>query len=285
MRINQEVALNPQGRGQMDKIKKYKWELIDKPGEFMEIEKGDLYIDMDYQRSKWSQGKINKYAASWSWVKCGTLTVAIRDDQWFVIDGATRKQAADKRSDIRSLPCMVYDLDNSVKSEALGFVGINSEKTGVATFDRFKALLVGGDKCAIGLNELIASTGHKPSPFEGVKNVSCLMTVWKLYKRNREVLAETWPLIAAVNAECKIRDIVVRGIFWAEIQARKHGMSLLKNPYMRLLIVKGGESCNSDIRREISIVGKGGSRIEANAIIKILNKAKGRSTKKLPLME
>lgn len=285
MPISQEVARNPGGRGFTDKIKKFGWTLTDKPGEFVEIDKEELYVDPTYQRSRWSQTKINRYAAAWSWVKCGTLTVAIRENQWFVIDGATRKQAADKRSDIRTLPCMVYDLDDSVKSEALGFVGINSEKTAVEVFDRFKAMLIGGDKCAIGLNALITSTGHKASPHGGIKNVSCLMTIWKLYKRDAELLAELWPTIADVNQECQIKDMFVRGMFWAEMQARKHGMSLLRNPYKTMLITKTGEYFNAEIRREIIIIGKGGARIEANAIIKALNKAKSKTAKKLPILE
>lgn len=95
------------GGSKIDKIKRYGWKLIDKQGEFMLIEKDELYVDPVYQRSNWNSKKVNDIASAWSWNRCGTLTVAIRDDKWWIIDGATRKLAADKRSDIKKLPCMV----------------------------------------------------------------------------------------------------------------------------------------------------------------------------------
>lgn len=268
----------------VDKIKRYKWKVIDRPGTFCEVPKSDLFVDVQYQRSRWNANKITSMAATWSWVACGTLTVAIRENKWWVIDGATRKLAADRRSDITKLPCMVYDLADSVADEAISFVGINNSKTAVASHDRFKALLVGQDECALGLNALFASTGHKASPHGGTKNISCLMTVWGLYKKNRALMTELWPLISDIHQECQIKE-TVKGIFWAEIHARKQGASLLRNPYKSLLIKLGGEFINSEVKREVAIVGRGGYRIEANAILKTLNKNKPRGAKRLDVIE
>ena len=276
---NEELA---QGK---DKIKRYNWKMIDKKGKFEEIEKEELYVDPDYQRSKWNSKKVIDMAARWSWVRCGALTVAIRDDKWWTIDGATRKLAADKRSDIKKLPCMVYDLDDSIPDEALSFVGINNSKTVVASHDRFRALIVGGDKCAVGLNGLFQSTGHKASVHGGIKTIACLMTIWKLYKKDEELLSEIWPLISDINQECQIRDAVVRSVFWTEVAARKQGMTLNSNPFRIFLIRKGGEFINAEARREVAIVGRGGARIEANALIKIINKQRMQGVTKINVME
>ena len=113
----------------VDKITRYKWQMTDKPGTFEEIEKEELFVDPSYQLSRLNARKIIDMAAAWSWVRCGALTIAIREDNWWIIDGATRKLAADKRSDIKKLPCMVYDLGDSVPEESLSFVGINNSKT------------------------------------------------------------------------------------------------------------------------------------------------------------
>lgn len=111
------------------------------------------------------------------------------------------------------------------------------------------------------------------------------MTIWKLYKKDKELMKEIWPLISDVNQDCPVKDNVVRSIFWTEVCARKAGTTLSDNPYRTFLIKKGGEFINEKIKREISIVGKGGPRIEANALIKALNKNKFRGVNKLRIME
>ena len=121
----------------MDNIRKYGWKVIDKPGEFYLIPKKDLFVDQEYQRMKINEQRINKFASNWSWIKCGVLTIAIRNDQWYVVDGQHRKLAADKRSDIKHLPCMVFEL-NDISEEAEAFVSINSSKTNVSGYDNRK---------------------------------------------------------------------------------------------------------------------------------------------------
>jgi hypothetical protein len=280
-----EMAPTPGGKA-VDKIKKFNWGKIkDSKGVFEEIDKSELYVDPVYQRSKWNSKKVNDIAAQWSWKSCGTLHVAIRNDSWWVFDGATRKLAADKRSDIKKLPCMVYDLDNDIAEEAGAFVAINNSKTVVASHDRFKALLVANDLCAVGLNGLFQSTGHKPGVHGGIKVIACLMTIWKLYKRDRQLLSEIWPLISDVNQECPIKDAVARSIFWTEVCARKAGTTLMDNPYRAFLIKRGGEFINAEIKREVTIIGRGGPRIEANALIKMLNKNKFKGVSKIKVME
>lgn len=284
-----EVVYGPKGSkvgAPIDKIKKYGWAKIkDKPGSFEWIDKSELFTDLQYQRSKRTEKKINDIASNWSWVTCGTLIVVIRDDKWWVVDGGTRKLAADKRSDIKKLPCMVYDLDDDLSQEAGAFVRINDSRTAVASHDRFKALIVYGDECAIGLNKLFESTGHKAGFHGGIKTIACLMTVWKLYKKDKQLLSDMWPLISDVNEECPVRDSVARSIFWAEFSARKSGLTLAENPYRTYLIKAGGEYLNKEIRKEVAIVGRGGPRVEANALIKLINKQKTKGKAKIGLLE
>jgi hypothetical protein len=279
------VVVMPNNGVEVDKIKRFNWKMTDRCGKFYEIEKEELFIDPIYQRSKWNAKKVNAIAAAWSWVRCGTLTVAIRDNKWWVVDGATRKLAADTRSDIKKLPCMVHELADSIADEALSFVGINNSKTTVASCDRFKALIVGREDSAVGLERLFQSTGHRAAMRGGIKSIACLMTIWNLYQRRPQLVTDLWPLIAAVNEECHIKDTVFKAIFWAETVVRKQNLSLLQAPYRSFIVLLGGERINTEIKREAMIVGRGGMRVETNAFIKLINKKRIKGKEKIALME
>jgi hypothetical protein len=115
-----------------DKLSHYKWKTKNNQGEFVMIDKNELFVDHAYQRDKINEVRINAIASDWDWVMCGALSVSERDGKLWVMDGQHRKLAADKRSDIKMLPCMVFDLDSQQK-EAGAFVGLNSQKTAVSS--------------------------------------------------------------------------------------------------------------------------------------------------------
>lgn len=267
----------------VDKIKRYKWNVLDRVGSFEWIDKNDLSIDHDYQREKINASRVTDFAANWSWFECGVLIVAILNDEWFVVDGQHRKLAADRRSDIQKLPCMIFEADKA--QSAMSFFRINTHKTNMSGFDKFRALLVAGDETAIGLEKLLGSTGHKAANSNGVKAVNCLMTVWGLFKRDRRLLCDLWPLITDVNQDCQVVDSVIRSIYWAEISARKSKQSLTVNPIRTFLIKSGGLFIASEIKKEIAIVGRGGARIEANALIKLINKQRSVCRNKIDLCD
>jgi hypothetical protein len=144
---------------------------------------------------------------------------------------------------------------------------------------------VGGDQSAVGLNTLFHSTGHKAAMRGGIKSIACLMTIWKLYQKNEQLLSEIWPLISDVNEECHVKDVVVRSLFWTEVAARKQGMTLNQHPFRTFLIKHGGEAINREVRRETTIVGRGGARIEANALIKLLIRKRIKGKERIKVME
>lgn len=266
------------------KVDMFNWKILDKPGEFMWIDKGELSVNHEYQREKISVWRVNEFAANWSWVKCGVLIVVIRNDEWFVVDGQHRKIGADKRSDIKKLPCMVYELE-TVAKEALAFVAINTSKSVVGSFDKFRALLVGKDETAIGMNDMLKATGHYYANSGGTKGVGCIMTIWGLYKRDKKLVKELWPLIADVNQGCAVTMEVVKSIYGAERQARIVKQTLLTSPIRPFLIKCGGEYIGAELKKEVNITGMGGSRIIVNALIKLINKQRSLLKIKLPLVE
>lgn len=76
------------------------------PGEFRMIDKAALNID---QRNQISESHVQSIANHWSWTAIGMILVSEQaDGTLLVLDGQQRKMAADKRSDIQNLPCLVF---------------------------------------------------------------------------------------------------------------------------------------------------------------------------------
>lgn len=60
----------------------------------------------------------------------------------------------------------------------------------------------------------------------------------------------------------------------AECNLRKQNRTLLGKPFEPILIKLGPDVINAAISKELMILGGGGSRVEANALLKLLNKQK-----------
>src|SRR5512134_3578070 len=132
----------------LDKVARYNWTIRNAPGEFLMIPKTELEVDPAYQRNKINQRRVDTLTRTWDWIACGCLVVALRDDNtWFVMDGQHRKLAADQRSDIRELPCLVFET-TSRRQEAVSFLAINQGRVGVGSLDRYRAQLLSGDTTA-----------------------------------------------------------------------------------------------------------------------------------------
>ena len=265
-----------------DKWKRFGWNDIGKPGEFMMCDKTELYIDHGYQRDRIGQDKINEMAASWDWVACGCLCVAVRNGKWYVIDGQHRKMAADKRSDIKDLPCLVFELE-SRSHEAQAFVDLNSSKTAVDGVDRFKAMVVAGDQTAKGLKELLDQSGRVAAAFPSPRTVACIVLLWKRYRKDAEMFARVWKLICEMAIGQQVNNPIVRSVWWAECRASEQNKSLCNEPYRTALVNAGVNIIKSEVERERAIVGVGGARVEGAALVKWLNRQKLGHAAKLSL--
>ena len=158
----------------LDKVTRYNWTVRNAPGEFLMIPKTELEVDSAYQRNKINQRRVDTLTRAWDWIACGCLVVALRDDnKWFVMDGQHRKLAADQRSDIRELPCLVFET-TSRREEAVSFLAINQGRVGVGSLDRYRAQLLSGDKTAYAVESLLKSTGHRAGDTPSARTVSCV---------------------------------------------------------------------------------------------------------------
>lgn len=146
---NQEVT--PKGA---DKVTRYGWQVSSEPGEFRMIPKRLLMVNNEVYQRDAHKSKCLELASNWSWVACGALIVAERDGKFWVVDGQHRKLAADRRSDIKALPCMVFGTDD-VRDEAKAFLAANANRKPVTALGKYRALLASGDPAATRVQEAL----------------------------------------------------------------------------------------------------------------------------------
>lgn len=146
----------------------YGWAVKDSPGTLIWVDKDSLKVDHSYQRST-NNNKVLSICKDWSWVACGVLTVAKRSSGYYVMDGQHRLASAMKRTDIKALPCIVFEVD-SLKQEASGFLGANTNRKAVSVFDKHVAGVVAGDPKMVKLNDAFAAAGLEPINAYGGKS-------------------------------------------------------------------------------------------------------------------
>lgn len=131
----------------IDKLARYGWTVRDSQGKFQSIPKAMLHVNNEAYQRDGLRKKILELASNWSWIGCGALIVAEREGVYWVVDGQHRKLAADRRSDIKELPCMVFQVD-TVAQEARAFLSTNTNRKNVNAIDKFRAALAAGDPTA-----------------------------------------------------------------------------------------------------------------------------------------
>lgn len=254
----------------LDKVTRYNLEVRNAPGEFLMIPKTELEVDSTYQRNKINQRRVDTLTRTWDWIACGCLVVALRDDnKWFVMDGQHRKLAADQRPDIRDLPCLVFET-TSRREEAVSFLAINQGRVGVGSLDRYRAQLLSGDKTAYAVESMLKSTGHRAGDTPSARTVSCVACLYNLATEDCSRFQRLWPLLAELHPDGPMTDTVIRGLWTVDKWLGER--SVTEPPYREKLLVIGGKGLNHEIRREMAVIGQGGSRVCACAIAKYLNK-------------
>ena len=280
--MHQEYITSPAGKA-VTKVAAYGWSFSDKPGIMQPVAKELLHIDPDYQRLKINNVKVLSIARIWSWVKCGTLIVARRPDgTLFVVDGQHRKLAADKRSDITELPCIIF-YALSVEDEARDFLAVNTGRTGVGTVDKFRAMLRYGDQAAVTVDAFIKANGYTISEnarSEDQNSVKCIMQILRCHKENPQVAERIFEMCAQIADGKKIDEKLYGGMFYLE-KAIAPNHSLADYDYVPVLAKIGVPAILKSIGEARAFyVGDGGTRVWAIGIHRLVNK--GRRTRKLP---
>lgn len=180
--------------------------IFGKPGEATKINKNDP-ITPDYQREV-DDARVNKMANNWNWYLCGSLYIAQRayepGSPMYVVDGLQRLTAARKIPEITFLPALLFDFDGP-QHEAQVFHDMQTERKGVVTRDRHKALLIAGDETAL----------HVERWMDRLDARGILSTVSKLMKRWPDTMDEIEPLIHALcGHDIPVHKAFLQGVAW-----------------------------------------------------------------------
>jgi hypothetical protein len=269
---NQDKSMAPTPGGpDIPKREKFSWSNPTEPGELRWISKKKLHIDRAYQREVVSRHRVLEIAREWDWKLVGALSVAERDDgTLFVYDGQHRYEAALHRDDVQNLPCVVFATEGS-KDEARAFIGTNMSARRVGSYDYHRAAVEAGEPISMTAELLLADVGYEPTSVSGTaRTTKAVRTVHRMVEQNEDLAADVLQLAARIAAGEQISAELLRGLFYAASQEP----AILNGSYGSKLVTLGQEAISAEMARKRAITGKGGQKIEAAALVELVNKGK-----------
>jgi len=254
---------------------------IQSVGEFKWIDKRELNIDSRYQREAISEVKILKIAKNWDWKLFGAISVIGRVNgegsskkiSYWVYDGGHRTRASFKRAEISALPCMVFK-SNDIREEALAFYGKNLFRKSVHPIDRFRALVVAGDEIALKTKELVERHGYEIKRGESDYKLVCVQSVYNAIKRDQEIAEAAFRVTYIVYEPHKIHDQFFRAVLFILENTVHLNVKVFTDKHLQKLKEAGPDFLRVAFDRAKSLHGKGGNRVDSQAIFDILNKGK-----------
>jgi len=255
--------------GNTDKIERYDWKLVDRPGELRWLNKHVLHIDDQYQRDA-NEAKIKALAREWSWLACGALLVAERDGVYFAFDGQHRWMAAMRRSDISDLPCVVFRTKGS-KEEAEAFLRANKNRKPLTGLAKYRAALTAGHKAALLVERLITEAGRRASNDSSGGTVRALSLMMLHAEKQPLVLIRAWPIITEVCVGHSLHERIIDGLLYIENNL-PDGQSLADKEWKRRLMRVGYAGLLSAANRFAVAYSRGGAKVWALGMVEEMNK-------------
>lgn len=262
-----------------DKIQKFNWNTqIGELGVNTMIDKWKINIDTSYQRNI-SDSRVLAIAKNWQWEAFGRLLVGNRSDgSLFIVDGQHRLLAARKRSDIKDLPCVVFNSRGS-GHEADVFLVTNTSRGPMSALQKFKALLIIGDPVAIGIKDAADSLGliipeksggKRNNPLGKETSLSCIETLMNAWRTNAKDAERCLVLCKEISKEYAITKDLYNGVFYLNQKMKKVGDFVYD--YRDKLVACGYVSIMSTIKNQQIILGYGGHLVSASGLLAVINK-------------
>ncbi len=254
----------------LDKVQRYKWEVADCPGEFRRINKKDIRVDAAYQRDA-NANKVLEFRRNWSWVACGTISVAERDGFYWAMDGQHRVLAAQGRSDIRTMPCLVFDIDD-VAVEAKGFLNANGNRKPVSAIDKHRARIIAEDELAVKIQETLDALGLTLA--KSARSAGDFGAISWAY-RNAADDFETFRKVLTLSTEiCRdagvpVAEKLVDGLLYIE---RNYEGGVTERKLAARIRRVGAERLIEAATRAAAYFARGGARVFAQGMMDALNK-------------
>lgn len=254
----------------VDKIARYGWVMKDEPGELKMLHKDVLQMHPAYQRDV-LQEKVKAITAAWSWLSLGALVVGERGGEFWVIDGQHRALAAKRRSDITHLPCVVFKTAD-VKTEARGFLDLNTLRKPVTAVAKQKALVAAGDEVAAYVQQQCEALGIEIKPSTHTAGqLKCVAWCTRRAAENKEV----FQLVLAMGAELSAQDqmpVAERLLEGLWLLNAKCGEGLADKRLTKRLREKGARVLVDAANRAAAYYVSGGGKVWAQGMLGELNK-------------
>lgn len=268
------------GNGTLAKEERYEWRQNTSRGEVGWVRVEDIHVDSRYQREA-TDSQVLKIAKTWNWVACAAIILARRSDgTLWAIDGQHRVLAAQRRSDTRELPCIIFNVEE-VAEEARHFREINTIRKAVSSIDNFNAAIVEGEKSAIAVKQMVEQSGYVVSRSSSNFTVQCVRAIQTEMVRDDALCREVWKLCVDIcNGEC-VKDRVFQSLCEVERRLRKRGdqQSIFDSHNRRKLIEAGQSVLKEECHKAAEYHKKGGAAVWAKGIVKFLNQS--RSTRRI----
>lgn len=254
----------------VDKIAFYKWAQPETEGEYRRINKRLLKINRDvYQRDGY-ETKVLELARNWSWIACGVLIVASRNGTLWVVDGQHRKLAADRRSDIQELPCLVFQV-SEVKEEARAFLAANTNRRAMCALDKFRAALVAGDETARKVQDALDAAGLRlATASKEARDFKSVAMAQKIAASDYDGLIAVLQLCGelAVAESSPVHARLLSGLYY--IHCRIDGG--VENSRLRKRVKQiGANALVAAANKAAAYYGRSGSKVCADGMIQAIN--------------
>lgn len=159
-----------------------------------------LNVDQKYQRDvtgRRSKVNIDFIINNFSWDKFTPITVVKTEaNDYNIIDGQHRYEAAKALGDIKELPCWVIH-KTSIQKQAETFMGINKNRVYTNPYDLFKAEIAAGDKKAVAISRFCDKAGVI-IPFNGYCSLPCMTLALSTIRKHLNLHNDGY-LINAIN--------------------------------------------------------------------------------------
>lgn len=251
-----------------DKVKIYGWTVKDQPGRFGMLNKGLLQVSPAYQRNL-IESKAVSMASAWSWFACGTIIVGKRNGVFWVIDGQHRVAAAKRRSDIKTLPCLVFESD-SIAQEAQGFLDANTGRRPVFSTDKYRAALAADDATAVKFNGICSRLNIRVSATANkARDLKCIAWALSRTKEDATMLETVLDAAIDISGNVPLHEKVLGSLWYIH----KNADVGLTDSRLRARLKKiGAMGIMKAADKAVEYHEKRGQRIWAEGVMKEVNK-------------
>lgn len=233
-------------------------------GEFIRLNKNLLTVEPDYQRQA-SKKLIKDISREWDSSAVGAITVNVRNNTYYVIDGQHRVEAAKSRPEVTHLPCIVFT--GKTKAQEAGILRkMNSNVKIMTGNDKFRARVEEGEELAKWVNNRLKAAGYAVE----TKGIKIVRGINKLMKIASESKTRFDRVLSACVQLCKHSPITANIFGGLDIVDKK--MNGLDERLKDRLVSIGLKTVIETIRREEIAAGNRDAITHARGIMNAVNR-------------